>query len=102
MGLIVEDAAYATEYGELFPRPDCPGIYATDIYKTKDASINIRKKDAVHKESISDWEIYDVAESEANNFIFPVVAKRENKELLDQLQVVCTGHHSINLLALQD
>ena len=27
-GLIDEDAAYATEYGESSPRPDCPGIYA--------------------------------------------------------------------------
>ena len=29
-------------------------------------------------------------------------AKQKTKELLDQLQVVCTGHHSIYLLALQD
>ena len=29
-------------------------------------------------------------------------AKRTTKELLYQLQVVCTGHHTINLLALQD
>ena len=27
----LELAAYATEYGESFPRPDRPGIYATDI-----------------------------------------------------------------------
>ena len=29
-------------------------------------------------------------------------AKRKNKEMLDQLQVVCTGHHTIKFLALQD
>ena len=40
MGLIDEDAAYATEYGESFPRPDRPGIYATDIDTTKDASLD--------------------------------------------------------------
>ena len=28
--------------------------------------------------------------------------KRKTKELLDQLQVVCTGHHAIDLLDLQD
>ena len=28
--------------------------------------------------------------------------KRKTKELLDQLQVVCTGHHAMELLALQD
>ena len=28
MGLVDEDAAYATEYGESFPRPERPGIYA--------------------------------------------------------------------------
>ena len=31
MGLIDEDAAYETEYGESFPRPERPGIYTTDI-----------------------------------------------------------------------
>ena len=44
MGLIDEDAAYTTEYGESFPRPDRPGIYATDIDTTKDASLDSRKK----------------------------------------------------------
>ena len=59
-----------------------------------------------------------MAESEANRFIVFIVAdvwisplskgiptfyaKRKTKELLDQLQVVCTGHHAIDLLALQD
>ena len=28
--------------------------------------------------------------------------KRKTKELLDQLQVIYTGHHAINLRALQD
>ena len=40
MGMIGEDAAYATEYGELFPRPLRPGIYASDIYTTKDAPLD--------------------------------------------------------------
>ena len=44
MGMINEDAAYATEYGELFPKPERPGIYATDIDTTKDASLGSRKK----------------------------------------------------------
>ena len=67
---------------------------------------------------IADWETYDAAEIKANRFIVCVVAdvwiyplskgiptfyaKQKTKELLDQLQVVCTGHHSIYLLALQD
>ena len=84
----------------------------------KDASLDSRKKEAFHKARISDWEIYDVAENKANHFIVRVVenvwiypiskgiptfyAKRKTKELLDQLQVVCTGHHAIDLLALQD
>ena len=57
-------------------------------------------------------------ESKADRFIVCVVAdvwisplskwssvfyaKRMTKELLYQLQVVCTGHHTINLLTLQD
>ena len=74
MGLIYEDAAYATEYGELFPRLSRPGIYASDIDTTKDASLDSRKNEAVHKERISDWEIYDVAKNEANRFIVRVIA----------------------------
>ena len=67
MGLIYKDAAYATEYGELFPRPSRPGIYASDIDTTKDASLDSRKNEAVHKVMIADWEIYDVAEIEATS-----------------------------------
>ena len=59
-----------------------------------------------------------MAKSKANRFIVHVVAdvwispfskgspafyvKRKTKELLDQLQVFYTGHHAIDLLALQD
>ena len=28
--------------------------------------------------------------------------KRKTKELMEQIQVVCTGHHAIYLIALQD
>ena len=44
MGMMDKDATYATEYGELFPRPSRPGIYASDINTTKDASLDTRKK----------------------------------------------------------
>ena len=74
MGLIDEDAAYTTKYGELSPRPARPGIYASDINTTKDASLDSRKKEAVHKATLADWEIYDVAESEANRFIAHIIA----------------------------
>ena len=116
MGIIDKDAAYATEYGELFPWPERPGIYATDIDTMNDASLDSLKKEAVHKARIADCEIYNVAKSEADCFIVRVVTdfcispllkgsptfyvKRKTKELLYQLQVICTGHHAINLLAL--
>ena len=74
MGIIDEDASYATEYRKSFPRLLRPGIYASDIDTTKDASLDIQKMEAVHKARISDWEIYDVAESEANRFIVRIVA----------------------------
>ena len=57
-----------------YPGVTARGIYASDIDTTKDASLNIRKKEAVHKARIVDWEIYDVAESEANRFIVRVAA----------------------------
>ena len=53
MGMIDDDAAYATNYGESFPRPARPSIYVLDINTTKDASLDIRKKEAVHKATIS-------------------------------------------------
>ena len=112
------NAAYATEYGKSFPCPACPGIYVSDIDTTKDAYLDSCKKEAFHKATIPDWEIYDMAESEANRFITRIVvdvwisplskgsptfyANRMTNELLDQLQVVWAGHHPINLLALQD
>ena len=118
MGRINNNAAYATEYGKSFPRPARPGIYASDIDTMKDASFDSKKKEAVHKARIAEWEIYDVSKSEAKRFIVCVLAdvwispllkdshtfytKRTTKELLDQLQVVCTGHHTIGLLKLQD
>ena len=116
MGMIDKDATYATEYGESFPQPSRPVIYTSDIDKAKDASLGSLKKVSVQKARIADWEIYDVAESEANRFIVRVVAdvcisplskegptfyvNRKTKELMDQLQVVCTGQHTIDLLAL--
>ena len=74
MGLIKRDAAYATENGKSFLCPSRPGIYASDIDTTKHASLDSQKKEAVYKERIADWEIYDVAKSEANRFIIRVVA----------------------------
>ena len=99
MGMIDDDAAYDTKYGKSFPRPARPGIYASDINTTKHVSLDSRKKEAVHKATITNWEIYDMAESEANCFIVRVIAdvwispllkgsptfyaKRITKELLD-------------------
>ena len=99
MGLISNDAAYATEYGKLFPQPAHPGIYALNINKMKDACLCSHKKEAIHKATISDWEIYEVAKSKTNRFIVRVVtdvwispllkwsptfyAKRVTKELLE-------------------
>ena len=118
MGLIDDNTAYATEYGKSFPWMALPGIYVLDIDKTKDAYLDRRKKEAVHKSTISDWEIYDVAEIEANRFIVSAVADvwiyplskgfptfyvtRMTKELLNQIQVVCTRQYTIDLLALQE
>ena len=55
MGLIDDDAAYATEYSESFPRSARLGISASKIDTTKDASLDSHKKEAVHKAKISYW-----------------------------------------------
>ena len=74
MRSINNNTAYTTEYGESFPCPERPVIYASDINTTKDDSLDSRKKEAFHKATIADWEIYNVAKSEANRFIVRVVA----------------------------
>ena len=74
MGLIDEDAACATEYGKSFPWTDRLGIYPSDIGTTKDSSFDSKKKEAVHKLRIEDWEIYNVAERKANFLIVRFVA----------------------------
>ena len=51
MGMIDNNATYATEYRNSFPWPARPGIYASDINTKKDASLDSRKKEAVHKET---------------------------------------------------
>ena len=71
--MIDDEATYATEYGESSPRTACLGIYGWDIYTTKDASLEIHKKEDVHKATIDDWEIYNVVKNEANRFIVRVV-----------------------------
>ena len=63
MGLINKDAAYTTEYGESFLQPVRLGIYASDIDTTKNASLDIRKKEAFHKARIADREICNVVKS---------------------------------------
>ena len=57
-GLINKGAAYATEYGESFPWPSRPDIYASDIDTTKDVSLDSQKKETVHKARMNDWKIY--------------------------------------------
>ena len=74
MELIDKEAAYATNYSKSFPRPARPGIYASDIDTTKDAYLDSRKNEAVHKTRIAEWEIYCMDEIEANRFIVRVVA----------------------------
>ena len=102
----------------MFPQPARLGIYASDIDTAKDASLDSQKKETVHKARIVDWEKYNMEKIEANCFIVRVVTdvwisplskgspkfytKRTTKELLDQLKVICTGHHAIEFLALQE
>ena len=54
MGLINEDAAYATEYGKSFPWLSRLGIYASYIDTTKFTSLDSLKKEAVRKTRIAD------------------------------------------------
>ena len=74
MGVIDKDTTCATKYGYSFPQPARPGIYVSDIDTTKDASLDSRIKESIHKATILYWEIYNVAESKSNHFIVRVVA----------------------------
>ena len=44
MGLIDDDAAYVTKYGESLPHPLRPGMYASDINTTKTLTLSSKKR----------------------------------------------------------
>ena len=55
MGLIENKATYTTKYGKLSPWPVRLGNYASDINTTEDASLDSRKKEALHKAIVDNW-----------------------------------------------
>ena len=117
IGLVMPEAEYAERFAGPFVRPARPKAYDDGIDVKLEITLATRKAEAVWKAKIADWELYDVAESEANRFIVDAVddvwlAELKKKttiyaevlacEMLTHLRAHCLGEHEIDILDLQD
>ena len=117
IGLVIDDAEYVDRYGGSFVRPVRPKAYDERIKDSDKVTISTRRAEAMWKAKITDWELYDVSESEAGRFIVDSVddvwlAELKKKitiysevtaiEMLDHLRKTCLGAHEVDILDLQD
>ena len=117
IGLVIDDEEYKDRCGGSFVRPVRPKAYDDTIRDSDKVTISTRRAEALWKAKITDWELYDVSESEAGRFIVDSVddvwlAELKKKitiysevtaiEMLDHLRKTCLGAHEIDILDLQD
>ena len=113
IGLIRSEAAYTTLYGAAFLKPTRVGEYDAAIDNNATAVIHACTE-AAHRENCADRATYETARQDTAQFILAVIEDtwvRELQEtknlytdikpkaLVSQLQAVCTGRHSLDLLA---
>ena len=116
ISIILGDVKYTAKYGQAFSPPQRVGAYDTSL--PDDAKPVVRAKyEARWRAKRLDQNTYETARRETTSFILKAVEDtwvRELKDpetfytdvsprdLIDHLQVQCTGRHTINILALQD
>ena len=116
IGLIMDKADYINRLGAPFPRPNRPAIYNESIADSVTGVIQAKAK-SVHHACIIDWDAFKVAEGEARRFIInefdearyselckPVTfyAQVTTGHMLEHLQGICFGNHTIEILDLQE
>ena len=116
MGLIMDKENYKQRYLAKFTTPTKPSVYNLKIPNSATNLVRA-KAEAVHTAKIVDCLLFAVAECETRDFILMVVEDTWLRklcdpvtlyttvvpyELLDHLQTLCGGLHSLDLLALQN
>ena len=116
IGLIRPEVTYVARYREAFPDPTRVGAYDKTIDYDATAVVRARTK-AAHKAKLADRATYKMAQRETNQFVLAVIFDTWVRELRDadsiytevspkylfaHLQSVCTGRHTLDLLALHN
>ena len=117
MGLVLSNAKYKKRHDN---KPFPAYLTRPKAYPEVAATATVGKRaeaEATHKAKVKDWEIFDCAQREVRTFIIATVEDtwiREHHDpvtmysyvspctLLDRLCGSCTGHHSLDVLVLQN
>ena len=115
VGLIFNDTDYNTDYGLSFVRLAQKAAYDDTLAKSANNVVRA-KAEAMWKSAIANKRLYDGAERKNRRFILTKVedmwvrelknartyyTKVHAKDLIDHLQSLCLGMHSIDALSLQ-
>ena len=112
----MDDDEYKVRYGAKFPKTTRPVVYDKDISNNA-TNVAWAKAEAVHTSKIADYQLFAAAKREAWKFILAVIEDTWVREfcdlvtlytvvslsrLLDHLQVLYSGLHALDVLALQN
>ena len=116
MGLILDDAAYASSFGngDTFPEPARLAIYDDSIADNATA-VTRAKAEAKHRAKRADKGLYDAAKRETRQLLIAKVedtwirelknettfyTKVSPQEILEHLQEICLGRHVVDAVGL--
>ena len=107
---------YTKRFGAPFPRPKRLAIYDESIADGTTGVIHAKTK-AIYRTRITDWDAFKAAERQAQSFLIGVFDEAwyyelcepvtfytwvTKRQMIEHLQGICVGNHSIDILELQD
>ena len=118
VGLVDTDADYTAQYNESFPILTRVGVYDESLLELKGDGADAKRAagEKKHDAKLADYRTYSVTNRELRNFLTSKVdetwilelrdqrtkyTKVTPRDILDQLQTVCLGAHSIDIVALR-
>ena len=116
IGLIMDKYKYTKRFGAPFPRPKRLAIYDESIADGTTGVIHAKTK-AIYRTRITDWDAFKAAERQAQSFLIGVFDEAwyyelcepvtfytwvTTRQMIEHLQGICVGNHSIDILELQD
>ena len=116
IGLLMDKSDYTDRFGAPFPCPNRLTIYDKSIADGATGVIR-GKVESIHRARINNWDALKAAEIEARSFIINIFdevwyselcesinfyAQVTTMQMIEPLQVICFGNHSIDILDLQD